>query len=238
MEIEIQERDSWEKCRFKLIHNYQYNTDWEYAIDILTKRFERKYFLPMEHMILNLKRKGEGFTILTAQCALIETFATLRTGQIFHHQKRAGAPSFHYQQSAKVFTNFLQSAEIFENHFWTAKNGKKLPDLPFKALDFYDKVRCGLLHEARTKGEWYINATSKELMPSGQQVFITRSGNKIKVLRTALHYLLKKHLNNYVADLRKTDQDGEKLRRFFARKMDHIHDIAPDPVKFDWWIDK
>lgn len=91
------------------------------------------------------------------------------------------------------------------------------------------------MHEARTKNDWYINATAKELAGPLQRIFIIRSGHKNKVYRTTLHYLLKVHLDNYSADLRKADAEGARLRRFLARKMDHIYDIPPDPAGFDWW---
>lgn len=84
MEIELQEKEAWKKCRLKLAAGYVFSPDWETAIGILIKRFEKKYFEPIDHLVQSMDRKGEGFTILTAQCALIEAFASFRTGQIFN----------------------------------------------------------------------------------------------------------------------------------------------------------
>jgi hypothetical protein len=49
-----------------------------------------------------------------------------------------------------------------------------------------------------------------------------------------LHYRLVEYLKDYLDELRKADNDGKELRKFFARKLDNLFDFKPDS-KFDWW---
>jgi hypothetical protein len=51
-----------------------------------------------------------------------------------------------YSLSKKLVVEFLETNEPFKSMF--SKKGS--------ARDFYKNVRCGLFHEARTKGQWKI----------------------------------------------------------------------------------
>ncbi|MBW4890184.1 hypothetical protein KXQ82_10675 [Mucilaginibacter sp. HMF5004] len=241
MEIEEQEITKWKDIRLKLNQQYIYDKEWGKAIILFNQRFTRKYFDPIQQLIDEGKLKGEGFTILTVQCALIEAFASLRSGEIFDHTKNTGSPKYTYKNSQKIFTKFLQSAAIFKNIFWvddSASSGQTIPDKPFSAESFYKDVRCGLMHEARTKGKWIINAAPLRFKTKTEKIFIEHENGKNKIYRTILHYRLKRHLADYTSDLKKTGSEGEILRRFFARKMDHIFEEVADGTKFEWWIDK
>ncbi len=202
-------------------------------------RFKTKYFEPIEKLIEQDWLQGEGFTILTVQCSLIEAFATLRTGQIYTHSRQAAAAKkYYYFESKRIFTEFLKSEAIFENIFWAADatqaNGKA-KTAPFNADSFYSDVRCGLIHEARTKGQWIINADTSSVADQTKKIFIVQDGHKFKIYRTILHYRLKSYLEQYGEELR--DPKNTKLRKYFARKMDHLFGIAGSPNVFQWWVD-
>ena len=232
MDIELEEISEWTSIRKKVKNNYEYNPDWEKAIDLFKTRLNRKFFNPLGELIKQKKQKGEGFTIVTTQCALIESLASFRTGQVFNHKSNKKSPVFEYSRSRDMFVDFLQTDEIFENNFWTRKNGKKKINFPFDANKFYSDVRCGLMHEARTKNEWFINTTKKSI--TTEKIFIEKEGNKIKIFRSILHHRLKSCVEKYCADLKATDGNGEKLRRLFGRKLDHLFDIKRN-TSYDWW---
>ena len=240
MEKEIEEITNWKKLRPVLNNNYDYNANsqnWTEAIKLFQKRLNRKFFNPIKSIIDKNILEGEGFTIVTVQCAIIESLASFRTGQIFAHEKVKGQPSYIYNKSAKMFVSFLHSSIIFKDNFYQIDNvGNLIPDIPFSASDFYSCVRCGLMHEARTKGEWYINATKKDVKT--EKVFIERDGTKIKLLRTILHYRLRDCITEYLQDLEQISANGNSLRRFFGRKLDHLFDIqTADQIGYDWWTE-
>ena len=103
--------------------------------------------------------------------------------------------------------------------------------------EFYDCVRCGLIHEARTKKDWLITAKKQTISPNKIFIEINAENNK-EIHRTNLHFALKEYFDNtYISELKQKNEEGKKLRRFLARKLDHLHDINRD-ITYDWWKDK
>jgi len=234
MDAEIEEKQEWAKIRPNLTQNYQYDNFWADAIKLFDKRVKRKFFDPIQ-LIINAKTlKGEGFTIVTVQCAIIEMFSAFRQGKIFNHSKTGTSPKYEYKESQKMFTSFLRTAKIFENNFWTYNAKEKIViDKPYNAADFYKNVRCGLMHEARTKDNWHITATPLTIsVKKGGKIIVTQD-NKKKIYRTVLHYRLLDYLTEYKLDLIKQDKDGEILRKHFARKLDNLFDYKAD--QNSWW---
>ncbi|HEY5326508.1 MAG TPA: hypothetical protein VIJ27_05875 [Mucilaginibacter sp.] len=240
MDKEKKEQSEWAKLRLVLNQQYTLDRNWEVAIELFRNRFLNKFFNPIEQLIKIDTIKGEGFTIVTIQCALIEAFASMRKGLIFEHDAPKGSPKFIYNNSKKLFVEFLSSEQIFKGHFWTTDptiQGKKNANTPYNAESFYQDVRCGLMHEARTKGNWIISANHfhPKMMTESQFIKSHSNGQQIMIYRTVLHYRLKEYLAIYCNELR---EQNKNLRRFLARKLDHIFDHPRDAANFDWWVDR
>lgn len=236
MDVELQEKSDWSKIRTTLNQSYNYDQEWEKAINLFNKRVQRKFFAPIQLIIDQKILKGEGFTIVTVQCALIEMFAAFRVGEIFNHRKNGASPLYEYKDSQNLFTNFLHSTSIFKDHFWQLDQNSKIElDKPFIASEFYKNVRCGLMHEARTKRNWHITAAPLSVKTKTDTEFLKTESGKIKIYRTVLHYRLLDYLKQYSDNLREDTKNGKLLRKYFARKLDHLFDFNPDQ-NFDWWI--
>lgn len=120
---------------------------WQQAFDgFFRERLESRYFKPIE-ALGKLHKKGEGFSIVAIQCSLIEFFGSTLEGKTyrFNPGKKLKLGEFEYDGSKEMFTRFLATATPFASIFDEAL-----------AKDFYEGVRCGLLHEARTKKGWTI----------------------------------------------------------------------------------
>lgn len=227
----------WTAKRQVVRNSYDFSDHWNEVIEKFKARIDDFYFAPIDKVKDPNKLKGEGFTILTIQCALIEMFAAFKYGKIHKFNKNGTDPNFTYKRADDCFIPFLHSEPIFENHFYQYVNANKIDDQPFSATEFYNKVRCGLMHEARTKGEWVINA--KRTYQGDETIYITRDAinNKISIDRTILNKHLRKYSQDYLNSLSQDNQNGNTLRRLFARKLDHLYDIQPDPINYDWWTD-
>lgn len=237
MDIELDEKLQWTEIRKRLNQTYQFDPIWENAILLFDKRLKRKYFDPVQLIIDEKTLKGEGFTIVTVQCALIEMFASFRKGKIFNHNKTSSSPKYEYKESQKMFTSLLRTALIFKDNFWQLNSKNKIViDKPYNSADFYKDVRCGLMHEARTKGNWHITATPATTSVKTEEIFIKTGNGKIKIYRTILHYRLLKYLEKYENELRSDTKEGAILRKYFARKLDHLFDFNSDKA-FDWWTE-
>lgn len=229
----------WQTTRGEINNSYDFSNIWQEVIIRFENRINNYYLIPISKLIDSRILKGEGFTILTIQCALIEMLASFKYGKIHNHIKKGTDPRFEYKYASECLYPFLYSEPIFENHFFyfDAQNGK-IENQPFCARDFYENVRCGLMHEARTKGEWLVNAKINYL--GSEKIFITRNNStgEISIDRNILNTQLKLYFKNYIDSLRENSNEGNSLRRLFARKLDHLHDISSDPLNYEWWIDQ
>lgn len=236
MKIVENEKNNWLEIRENLNHEYFYDENWEKAINLFEKRLMLKFFNPIQEIINKEIIKGEGFTILTVQCALIEMFASFKNGKIFNHQKDSNSPKYEYKESKKMFVNLLRTAAIFKDNFWELNNKNKVViDKPYNPNDFYKNVRCALMHEARTKENWHVNATKKTI--KSELKFIETEDGKIKIFRSILHYKLLDYLNEYCNDLRMNSIDSKLLRKYFARKLDSLYEISSNE-NYDWWSEE
>lgn len=121
--------------------------DWTEAFeDFFKARLESRYFEPIRAIAKIKKDDGEGFVIVALHCSLIEFLAATLKGKTYKYQRNGNPGQLEYSSSSDLFVEFLESNEPFKAMF--SKAGT--------AQDFYSSARCGLLHEARTKGRWKI----------------------------------------------------------------------------------
>ena len=237
MTSQILEKEFWIEKRQIVRNSYGIDANWLEIIQKFKMRIENYYLTPIDKVKEPMKLQGEGFTILTIQCALIEMFAAFKYGKIHNHSKRTRRPNYEYKLANECFIPFLHSESIFENHFHKIVHGEKVVNQPFSATEFYNNVRCGLMHEARTKGNWIINA--KRRYEGDETIFIINDNqkNKISLDRTILNNQLKTYFSDYLNKISENSIQGENLRRLFARKLDHLYEIPSDEENFEWWID-
>lgn len=140
-------RDWW-ACRRTLAVGGE-PQQWQLAFgDYFRGRLADRYLDPIELLQTHGSRLGEGFSIVAIQCSLIEFLESSLQGTSYHHLlKGEKLGAYEYSSSQDIFVSFLSKREPFASAF----------DEPL-AKDFYVSVRCGLLHEARTKGGWLIHA--------------------------------------------------------------------------------
>lgn len=123
---------------------------WEAAfVDYFHPRIQLRYFDPIEILQQLGPNQGEGFSIAAIHCTLIEFLESTIQGINYRCvQRDADLGPHEYRKSGPVFVAFLTEREPFRKCFTSSDLG----------WEFYKNVRCGLLHEARTKGGWTILA--------------------------------------------------------------------------------
>jgi hypothetical protein len=213
MEKQKKELDTWTALRSDLNNNYDYSDKWREAVNLFNHRIINKYFNPIQSLIIPKIRQGEGFPIVTIQCALIETFAAFKEGLIYNHNKPdVGGLSYEYKDSRELFVKFLNTEPLFKGIFYnTDKFGKIHNNAPFSGIHFYSQVRCGLMHEARTKGNWHINATLNDNPSDKKFIKHTKKGNVI--YRTLFQIALTDYFGKYKAELLNESNLSNSSRR-------------------------
>jgi len=115
-------------------------------------RLDLRYLNPIKLLQEHGTFQGEGFSILAIQCTLIEFLEATVQGISYRFLRRGETLGPHeYASSSGVFVSFLCKRDPFATHFDEAV-----------ARDFYVGIRCGLLHDARTKNGWRVWAKSSD----------------------------------------------------------------------------
>jgi len=167
-------------------------------------RIDTRYLLPIASIQRDDTESGEGFAIVALFCSLIEFLESCERGYNFRLLKKGEKlQPFEYTQreAGGYFKDFLKTRKPFNT-----KIRKELVD------SFYSDVRCGLLHEARTKGGWLIS--TKE---SVGELVHNKAGRKT-LFRNQLILALKKYFVDYRTRLLKDPM----TQQAFFRKFDHL----------------
>lgn len=173
--------------------------------EFFCERLESRYFAPIELLRAkrNAKYLGEGFAIMAIQCSLIEFLESTVQGKTyrFRHNNEPPLGPFEYTNSSEMFTSFLKNRQPFSAVF-----DDNL------AVDFYKSVRCGLLHETRTKGQWVIRAGG----PKG--VFVEINASEKILYRNRFQDALREFVKQYKNDL----LASTAIQAAFIRKLDSL----------------
>jgi len=153
-------------------------------------RFHQRYLLPFRMMNKNFK---SGFSQMAVCCLMIETMESFQNGW-------SDTREIYDDQGKKIGGRI-----IFENFFNRYKEFDK-----FKGLgkNFYDNVRCGILHQAETKKGWRIGRRGALLEPATLTINSTK-------FRMELENALRDYCN-------KLKIGNEPIWRNFKTKMAYI----------------
>jgi hypothetical protein len=98
---------------------------------VIYHRLNNRYGDPLAHVPTN---KRSGFLTMAISCLMIEAFQSFREGLEYTRATGAGQ---------KCFSKFFSEIAAFSSL------------KPF-AGDFYSNIRCGILHQAETYGNWRV----------------------------------------------------------------------------------
>lgn len=164
-------------------------------------RLSARYLDPIKVLQDNGTLQGEGFSIAAIQCSLIEFLESTVQGKSYR-SLRGGPPlgPHEYSRSGDMFESFLANRAPFNSEFNAAM-----------AHDFYEGVRCGLLHEARTKNGWVIwaNHGSRIIDATGPQKILYRDD-------------FQKALLEFVAWYKSVLISDSAIQEAFIRKFDSL----------------
>ncbi|PQZ52126.1 hypothetical protein CQ052_03890 [Ochrobactrum sp. MYb15] len=170
---------------------------WAETFDaFLLGRLKSRYLTPIGMIRDNGTWEGEGFTIASIQCALIEFLAATRAGKNYRHKNPQGP--YEYNVSRDLFVDFLFRTEPFDKLF-----------SKIDAENFYSNVRCALLHEARTKAGWIIWSSGAVAVDCKKKI----------VYRDSFQTLIEQYIDDYGRAL----ATSIPLQEAFLRKF---HDLA------------
>lgn len=170
----------------------------------LGTRLHSRYFGPIRTITDKGERRGEGFAIMTIQCAVIEFLAALRVGWRFDHGEFRHGEGFRYWDSKRLYTDFLRRTDPFKAYFNKAQ-----------AQKFYVDIRCALVHEAQLRGRWALKAES------GTAKII--DFEKFQINRDRFGSAIAEYLSSYRSEL----AVSVELQQAFVRKFNDLFENRP-----------
>lgn len=176
------------------------SSDWKMAVEIFDDRMRGRFFNQIDLMDTNPNREVgvfAGFAIMSLDCLLIETLV-----QFMHGRIRTGQG-----MDEKSFFDFFQRGESFKKFF----------DTQTKATVFYQQIRCGLLHQAQTKGKSIIHIRKGPIL---KWIDPKNPSKGFEIHRRKFHKEVFGIYESYCERLK--DEKNLNLKRMFKRKMEHI----------------
>ncbi|WP_411726686.1 hypothetical protein [Methyloglobulus sp.] len=173
------------------------NNDWDTMVAIFQDRIEGRFLKPVR-LIAKDDDIGEfsGFSILALDCLIIETLYQFYSGL----DETEG-------EHKKAFWNFFKSSEFFKDHF-----SRK------KAFTFYSHYRCGIVHQAQTKGKSVVRKDQSGMIQSVENDI----SKGLIVDRRLFHKALEQEISSYMDKLKKGGNENSDLRNNFLKKMNII----------------
>lgn len=212
----------WKNLKRILKPNIDEN--WDVAFDFFERRINTRYINPIEAIQLMGLNEGEGFAIVNLQCSLIETIESFYQGWVYEYDKdNKKLNGYHFREvKGKTLTRVTGGNLINQDIFISFFN-KREPFLgKIDGTDFYQSVRCGLLHETQTKNGWKI--LDKH---SDAETFFKEDGNYKIIYRTNLQFAIQKVIDKYKKAIVGIKAQNEvELRENFIAKFDRICELS------------
>lgn len=184
------EADSWQALEL----DDPANPDWETAVQILEGRIRERFIEPIDHLITAEESMPATERRFGFTILAVDCLLVETIGAFIDGLEDTE------RKSKATFCKFLSTRPLFSMDF--------TEDL---AKQFYKEFRCGILHQAEIGGDskvWSVGPV------------IRVDGGKIIVNRNKFHERLKAEFQNYLAELRKSE--NVDLRNKFRKKMDFI----------------
>jgi hypothetical protein len=164
----------WQAFRKRLVSAGDADFWREAVASYYHQRLSLRYLGPIKVLQDHGMYQGEGFSIVAIQCSLIEFLESTVKGLTYRYLRRGEQLGpYEYSGSKDLFVSFLVARQPFANEFTQQL-----------AEDFYEGVRCGLLHEARSKNGWTIwgqEPTGRVIDP--RQKILYRNNFQAAILR-------------------------------------------------------
>ncbi len=191
--------DDWFSLESKIKADFDNEVLWNQALDMFEFRLNERYIKPAEVIQNNSSILGEGFSITTLLCSLVEMLETFYEGKCYKYDKPRTNTEYGNGSSKSLYVQFLTSKEPFSEIF-----DKQL------AEDFYSNVRCALLHESMTRNGWLIRIDTNDL------IIINNKNKKFN------RFYFLDYLKTYIKNYRGYVLESKERKNSFIRKMQCI----------------
>jgi hypothetical protein len=197
--VEVRLSRGWPKS--KVLDAFRRQSTCELA-EFLRERYTERFFEPIRRLQSSpLNERGYGFSIMALCCLLIETLQCYREGLpatgTAEHAKLEGTTRKLTVPPHCALPAPREARDVFQAFFSAPQNPALFPGVD--GLDFYENIRCGLLHQAQTKKGWRIVVTGP-LWDAGGKI-LNRNEFVEATEKCFQHYLSELRLSPWTEDI-------------------------------------
>ena len=197
----------WKELRPHLLES---NEKWNIAYEIFEDRLNSRFFNPIELIKANRKNEGEGFSITLISVVMLECLAAFEHGKIYRTNKERLSPCEYYS-GIRLLKLFFNNSNVFKPYFSSNTKIDK----------FYENIRCGLVHEARTLNNDVIISESSIKNTRNEDIYFNEDGEG-RLNRDLLLSKIREHIEDFKLRI---IQNNAISRNNFILKMDEISGI-------------
>ncbi|HBI86348.1 MULTISPECIES: hypothetical protein [Sphingobacterium] len=183
--------------------------DKEKLANFIYDRLYGRYIRPFDYTSDDyIKNYKNGFAIMTSCCLLIETYVSFTDKQFRNTDKQSGKTFGHFFTTEWRFSELATGGRKADGSLANRNDGG-LPN------DFFEHVRCGILHNAETRNNWIITRkrTAKYFDPTNKTINATKFANRLKAV-----------LNDYKKRLMNADFDKDDIWVNFKNRLKDLID--------------
>lgn len=181
--------------------------DKEKLANFIYDRFHGRYLRPFDFPSQVYKSNYKnGFSIMASCCLLIETYVSF-VEKRFRDTTRQSGKCFCYFFSTNKLFSLLSDGALKPDGSLADKKDEGIPN------DFFENLRCGILHNGETRNGWKI--TRKSNIPYFEPTTKTVNAYKFSVL-------MKKTLENYRKQLIVSNFDNDEIWINFKNRLNDI----------------
>ena len=196
----------WKKLRPRL--KIGSNDHWDDAFKVFQDKIDSRFLIPIEKIKSIGKNTGEGFSIALISVVLLEFIAAFEYGRIYNHKKNELCPNEYYD-SVNLLKLFFKYSNVFQSQSLSNTTIQR----------FYDNIRCGLVHQARTmRSDIIISENSTKNVK--RDLFYFAHEGEYRLNRDLLLKLIKYEINNYREII--VEQGVDIYRKSFLIKIDEL----------------
>lgn len=191
----------------KTYNDYLRAKDKVKLANFIYDRFYGRYLKPFDYSNTDyIENYKNGFALMASCCLLIETYVSFTEKEFRTTKDQSGKTFGHFFTTESRFASLATGGRKADGTIAKKKDGG-LPN------DFYENVRCGILHNAETKNGWTITRkkSATYFAPATKVINATKFANRLKAV-----------LSDYKKTLLKSDFDKDVVWDNFKNRLDDL----------------
>lgn len=191
--------------------DYLHTKDKKQLANFIYERLYGRYLRPFDYPTIDyIENYKNGFSLMASCCLVTETYVSFTERQFRDTNKQSAKTFGHFFTTEARFADLGTGGRKADGTIANKKDGG-LPN------DFYNNVRCGILHNAETKDGWTITRKKNAIYfdPATKVINATKFSNRLRAV-----------LSDYKKNLINSDFDNDEIWLNFRNRLTDLINLS------------